>query len=379
MADFLAIRGPTREHFKPDSEQNTLKATKERPSPAVLVVFAGPHKRSFLLRPICLAFLLWLLGASLLPSVHAQAPPGRPNLALPYRAGEAYVVSCGYGCYQHRRSMTYAVDLDMPAGTPVTAAADGVVSAITWEAGLPANKHLGDALIVYVDHGNGWFTRYVHLDGITVEVGQVVRQGEIIGYVGSTGAEHPHLHFELKYGQSLHAPSQPIDDLFGGAPPEVGRAYESRTATSALPPTTASVPRLVTPTPTPTASAPLVLDQALRLSTATTAVGTTVTVSFALRNTSNEPLVLGLVGLAARNEKGALVSETLVVERNVRLNPGQRLEIERETRPLLSPGTLSFFVFAFTPDLEPLPLPAEGHALLRVTGGYRLFLPLVTQ
>lgn len=331
-------------------------------------------------RPALLALVAWLVGAVLLHPAHAQTPEGRPHLVLPYRAGETYVVSCGYGCYQHRRSMTYAVDFDMPAGTPVVAAADGVVSAITWEAGLPADKHLGDALIVYIDHGNGWFTRYVHLDGITVQVGQVVRQGEIIGYTGSTGAERPHLHFELKYGEGLHAPSQPVDELFGGSPPEVGRAYTSNAPAPG--PASSSALRLVTPTPTPTlaATVPLRLESDLRLHPAAVVAGSPVTVTFTLRNVLNTPLTIGLVGVAARNSAGELVPEALAVQRNVYLAPGDRLVFEETTRPLWSSGELSFFVFAFSPDLEPVPFQVDGQpqALLRVTEGYHLFLPLVT-
>lgn len=332
-------------------------------------------------RPALLALAVWLMGLALFHPAHAQTPEGRPHLVLPYRAGEAYVVSCGYGCYQHRRSMMYAVDFDMPAGTPVVAAADGVVSAITWEAGLPADKHLGDALIVYIDHGNGWFTRYVHLEGITVQVGQVVHQGEIIGYTGSTGAERPHLHFELKYGESLHAPSQPIDELFGGAPPEVGRAYTSHAPAPGLTPS--STLRLVTPTPTPTlaATVPLRLENGLQLQPSTVVAGSPVTVTFTLRNASNTPLTIGLVGVAARNSAGELVPEALVVQRNVNLAPGDRLIFEKTSPPLWSPGELSFFVFAFSPALEPLPFQVEGEpqAVVQVTGGHHLFLPLVTR
>ncbi|MDQ7029429.1 MAG: peptidoglycan DD-metalloendopeptidase family protein [Ardenticatenia bacterium] len=207
---------------------------------------------------------LALASLSTMP-LFAQSPAERPRLSLPFPAGQTYTVSCGYTCYQHRETMAYAVDFAMPADTPVVAAADGVVLAITWEPGLPADKHLGDALIVYVDHGGGWFTRYVHLGGITVRVGQRVRRGEIIGYVGATGAERAHLHFELKHGTTLHVPSQPVDDLFGGQPPQEGHAYTS--TAEPPPPSPPSAPgRRATPPPTPAVSSPLALETDVRLS-----------------------------------------------------------------------------------------------------------------
>jgi murein DD-endopeptidase MepM/ murein hydrolase activator NlpD len=54
-------------------------------------------------------------------------------------------------------------------------------------------------LLVEVDHGEGWTTRYAHLDSTHVEVGDLLYQGELVGRVGSTGnATGPHLHFEIR-------------------------------------------------------------------------------------------------------------------------------------------------------------------------------------
>lgn len=168
--------------------------------------------------------LLFPLGSSL-----NAAPPddGRPYLELPFAGETRYRVTCAYDCYQHRGRMYYAVDFAIPEGEPIVAAAAGEVMAVTWEMGLPANLNLGDALILYLDHGNGWFTRYVHLDGVTVEVGHQVEMGDVIGYGGKTGAMGDHLHFELKHGTSLHSPSVPINELFGGLEPNIGQSYAS--------------------------------------------------------------------------------------------------------------------------------------------------------
>jgi murein DD-endopeptidase MepM/ murein hydrolase activator NlpD len=54
---------------------------------------------------------------------------------------------------------------------------------------------------VYIDHGAGLFSSYIHLDEYTVESGQSISQGEIIGYVGSTGySTGAHLHFGVALG-----------------------------------------------------------------------------------------------------------------------------------------------------------------------------------
>ncbi|MGB0383749.1 MAG: peptidoglycan DD-metalloendopeptidase family protein [Ardenticatenaceae bacterium] len=219
-----------------------------------------------------IAFCL-LFSASV---IQAQSPEEtRPYLELPFPGKTQYRVSCGYGCYQHTRSMFYAVDLAIPEGVPIMAAAPGEVMAVTWEVGLPLNQNLGDALIVYLDHGHGWFTRYVHLDGITVRVGDQVDMGDVIGYGGKTGAAGDHLHFELKYGSSLYSPSVPINELFEGQDPERGKSYVSNNwtvenralanaakaaqAAAALAPTPTSAP---TPTAVPPSATPTVTPSA---------------------------------------------------------------------------------------------------------------------
>jgi murein DD-endopeptidase MepM/ murein hydrolase activator NlpD len=83
------------------------------------------------------------------------------------------------------------VDLIAPPGTPVMAAAGGVVSTVTFVA------EYGN--MVDVDHDNGLTSRYAHLTRSLVKVGDVVMKGQTIALVGSTGrATGPHLHFEVR-------------------------------------------------------------------------------------------------------------------------------------------------------------------------------------
>jgi murein DD-endopeptidase MepM/ murein hydrolase activator NlpD len=88
------------------------------------------------------------------------------------------------------------VDISAAMGTPVRAAADGVVYHAEYAGG-------GYGRLVVVDHGNGIRTWYAHLSRFEVVPGQEVRRGEIIAYSGATGrVTSPHLHFEVRMGGS---------------------------------------------------------------------------------------------------------------------------------------------------------------------------------
>lgn len=85
------------------------------------------------------------------------------------------------------------VDLAVPEGTSVMAAASGTVVQEGWNGGY--------GISVYIDHGNGYFTRYGHLSETNVSVGQYVSQGDVVAYSGNTGdSTGPHLHFEIRQG-----------------------------------------------------------------------------------------------------------------------------------------------------------------------------------
>ena len=84
------------------------------------------------------------------------------------------------------------VDISAAKGTPVRAAADGVVEHAEWSSG-------GYGRLVVIDHGNGIQTWYAHLSSFEVIPGQEIRQGEVLGYSGASGrATSPHLHFEVR-------------------------------------------------------------------------------------------------------------------------------------------------------------------------------------
>jgi murein DD-endopeptidase MepM/ murein hydrolase activator NlpD len=88
------------------------------------------------------------------------------------------------------RTMHWGIDWGAPRGTPIIAAGDGVVEKAGW------GKGSGRETIIR--HANGYETAYFHQSRIAVKKGQRVRQGQIIGYVGSTGlSTGPHLHYEV--------------------------------------------------------------------------------------------------------------------------------------------------------------------------------------
>ena len=85
----------------------------------------------------------------------------------------------------------WGIDIAAPAGTPVLAAGDGIVT------GIARSSSYG--LVIDVSHGSGkYITRYAHLSAVLVRIGQAVVQGGTIARVGSTGlSTGPHLHFEV--------------------------------------------------------------------------------------------------------------------------------------------------------------------------------------
>ena len=82
-------------------------------------------------------------------------------------------------------------DLAAPYGTPIHAAADGIVVTCRYMGGY------GNAIVV--NHGGGYATLYGHCSRIVARPGQRVRRGEVIALVGATGlATGPHCHFEVR-------------------------------------------------------------------------------------------------------------------------------------------------------------------------------------
>ncbi len=100
------------------------------------------------------------------------------------------------------------VDISAPAGTPVRAAADGIVTF--------ADREGSYGRLVVIDHGNGFETYYAHLSRIDVIEGQEIRQGEFVGAVGASGrVTAPHLHYEVRIAKT---PVNPYRYLMAATP-----------------------------------------------------------------------------------------------------------------------------------------------------------------
>jgi murein DD-endopeptidase MepM/ murein hydrolase activator NlpD len=83
------------------------------------------------------------------------------------------------------------LDFTAPSGTPIYATADGTVTAAGFNTDGYGNK-------VVINHGYGYQTLYGHMVRVKARVGQAVKRGEVIGYIGSTGkSTGPHCHYEV--------------------------------------------------------------------------------------------------------------------------------------------------------------------------------------
>lgn len=102
----------------------------------------------------------------------------------------------GFGVRRHPilgyRKMHAGVDWSAPKGTPIMAAGNGVIREAKWRSGY--------GKWILIQHSNGYATGYAHQSRFArgIQAGQRVRQGQVIGYIGTTGlSTGPHLHYEV--------------------------------------------------------------------------------------------------------------------------------------------------------------------------------------
>ena len=146
----------------------------------------------------------------------AKAAQGGAQAAAPTRSGSGGMiwplsgytrVSSPFGyriCPFHGRELHGGVDVPAPGGTPIMAAKSGVVVLSTY--GSSYGNH------VAISHADGMRTMYCHMSSRAVSAGQTVSQGQVIGYVGSTGSSTGnHLHFEVWTGSSSSSRVNPLN------------------------------------------------------------------------------------------------------------------------------------------------------------------------
>lgn len=126
----------------------------------------------------------------------SDSGPGKISVSIPsINPVEVMRFSSQYGYrtdpFQGRRKNHKGLDISGPIGSPIYATADGIIGRAQWVSGY--GKY------VEIEHGNAIQTRYGHLSAMNVVSGQRVRQGEIIGFMGSTGrSTGSHLHYEVR-------------------------------------------------------------------------------------------------------------------------------------------------------------------------------------
>jgi len=114
-------------------------------------------------------------------------------------------IASGYGMRIHPiygiAKMHPGLDFTAPQGTPIYATGDGFVAA--------AGSGTGTGNYVLINHGYGYETKYLHMVRIKATAGKRVKRGEVIGWVGSTGASTgPHCHYEV------HINGNPVDPVY---------------------------------------------------------------------------------------------------------------------------------------------------------------------
>jgi len=158
------------------------------------------------------------LTATLVAADPVLAATGKLLWPIPYAT-----VSQGFGPTGYAFEAAYAgfphfhtgIDLAVPLGTPVFAAADGVV-VLARPMTDPAGALVGYGNYVIVQHDSGLKTLYGHLLAIGVKEGDQLKRGQLVGLVGSTGnSTGPHTHFEVRIDNS---PVDPLQMLPDGAP-----------------------------------------------------------------------------------------------------------------------------------------------------------------
>ena len=100
--------------------------------------------------------------------------------------------------------MHKGIDLRCQKDSPILATANGVVAASVYTSGF--------GNLISLDHSYGFGTRYAHLDKRLVNVGEFVKQGQVIGLCGSTGLSNaPHLHYEVSFLKKQSNPKPFMD------------------------------------------------------------------------------------------------------------------------------------------------------------------------
>lgn len=147
---------------------------------------------------------------------HANADMVRHTPSILPLPADQFVLTSPFGVrispFTRAADFHKGLDLSAPAGTPIYASADGVVS---FAGRYPIRESVAwwrFGNVVTINHNDRFVTIYGHCDTIKVQAGQQVRQGQVIATVGSTGwSTNPHLHYEVRSTLEQAGTYAPID------------------------------------------------------------------------------------------------------------------------------------------------------------------------
>jgi murein DD-endopeptidase MepM/ murein hydrolase activator NlpD len=134
-------------------------------------------------------------GVAIFSNRPIRTPRSVSTSAIPSGAPLRATLTSGFGMRVDpilgTRRLHSGIDLAAPNGSPIVATSDGLVGKAGWNGGY--------GLYVSLEHGGGLQTRYGHMSRLAVAAGEMVKKGDVIGYVGSTGrSTGPHLHYEMR-------------------------------------------------------------------------------------------------------------------------------------------------------------------------------------
>lgn len=179
------------DNFKLNTRQPVTKIIEPNSTEHLLSVFADEKNKNFKFN----TSYKWIMGNTRASHDDSYV------YSLPFSKGKSYRVGQSYdGDFSHSGNIRYSVDFMMPLKSQIRAARSGYVVQLKEDSnrGGTAEVYKDQSNFVVIEHDDGTFAEYAHLseNGVLVNLGQKVYEGQIIGLSGNTGySSGPHLHF----------------------------------------------------------------------------------------------------------------------------------------------------------------------------------------
>lgn len=179
------------DNFKLNTRQPVTKIIEPNSTKHLLSVFADDKEKNFKFN----TSYKWIMGNTRAHHDDSYV------YSLPFSKGKSYRVGQSYdGDFSHNGNIRYSVDFMMPLKSQIRAARSGYVVQLKEDSnrGGTAETFKNESNFVVIEHEDGTFAEYAHLseNGVLVNLGQKVYEGQIIGLSGNTGySSGPHLHF----------------------------------------------------------------------------------------------------------------------------------------------------------------------------------------